>query len=66
MKFVSFYGSFSNHVASDIKIVISDSYSLDSMCSSSYSKRGCSSFFFPEKSEALLPPLHCNSWCANC
>ena len=66
MKFVSFYGSFSNHVASDIRIVISDSYSLDSMCSSSYSKRRCSSFFFPEKSEALLPSLHCNNWCANC
>lgn len=46
MKFVSFYGGFSNQVARDIRTVISDNYSLDSMHSSSYSKRRCFSCFF--------------------
>ena len=50
MEFVSLYGGVSNQVASDIRAVISDSYSLDSMCPGAYSKRGCSSCFFPEKS----------------
>ena len=44
MKFVFFYGSFSNQVARDRKTMVSDS-SLDSMHSSSCSKRRCSSSF---------------------
>ena len=52
MKFVSFYGGFSNQVARDIRTVILDNYSLDSMCSSSHSKRRCSSFFL-QKNQRL-------------
>lgn len=54
MKFVSFYGGFSNQVARDIRTMISGNYSLDSMRSSSHSKRRCSLSFFPKESEALL------------
>lgn len=65
MKFVSFYGGFSNQVARDIRTVISDNYSLDSMRSSSYSKRRCFLLLFPKESEALLPTRYSNNWCAS-
>lgn len=54
MKFISPYGNFSNQSASDRKTVISDNYSLDSMHSSSYSKR-CSFSFF-QKNQRLYYP----------
>lgn len=56
MKFVSFYGGFSNQVARDIRTVISDNYSLDSMRSSSYSKRRCFSCFFQKNRKLCSLP----------
>lgn len=65
MEFVSFYGGVSNQVASDIGTVISDNYSLDSMHSGSYSKRGSSSCFFPEESAWQKLATQHYKWCAN-